>query len=378
MPIARKTALKQKPKTELAYVRTTVESFGGHGERLLLNDFHSPLADYAISEKACSSVKNQTSRSRKRKSPEGSKQQKETRNTSCNEEFVIEESEAASAVTGVFNGDKFERLEDQNGKGMKMDVTRIKQCSNVLMALMNHKLGWGFKQPVDPVKLNIPDYFSIIKKPMDLGTIKDKLERKRYSSTHQFAADVRLTFSNAMNYNPPDNVFHQVAMKLNSIFNARWESLEFKWMKEHAIASQPSVKKMINDIPKQVLQRAPSCSSSSLSSKSLTSADKLKLQNSLTNFLKKDIPLKLLKFLQKVHLVEKDNERVNVNIDSLPEATLWELHQVVRSCEEATPTKVSSMHLLWAVLCYSHDSPIFVLVGFISQKINMLYSLQMS
>jgi hypothetical protein len=39
-------------------------------------------------------------------------------------------------------------------------------------ALKNHKHGWVFNEPVDPIKLGIPDYFQIIKEPMDLGTVK--------------------------------------------------------------------------------------------------------------------------------------------------------------------------------------------------------------
>jgi len=41
-----------------------------------------------------------------------------------------------------------------------------------LQALKNHKHGWVFNEPVDPIKLGIPDYFQIIKHPMDLGTVK--------------------------------------------------------------------------------------------------------------------------------------------------------------------------------------------------------------
>lgn len=102
-----------------------------------------------------------------------------------------------------------------------MDISKIKQCGNVLMTLMNDKSDWHLNQPVDPVKLGTPDYFSIINIPMDLGTVKDRLERKHYSSTPQFAADVRLKFSNAMNYNPPCNFVRMMAKNLNNIFNAK-------------------------------------------------------------------------------------------------------------------------------------------------------------
>ena len=32
-----------------------------------------------------------------------------------------------------------------------------------------------FHQPVDPIAYNIPDYFLVIKKPMDFSTIKKKI-----------------------------------------------------------------------------------------------------------------------------------------------------------------------------------------------------------
>ena len=39
-----------------------------------------------------------------------------------------------------------------------------------------HRWSWPFHEPVDPVKLCIPDYFDVIKNPMDMSTIKRKLD----------------------------------------------------------------------------------------------------------------------------------------------------------------------------------------------------------
>ena len=39
-----------------------------------------------------------------------------------------------------------------------------------------------FREPVDPEKENIPDYFDVIKTPMDLGTIRKKLQSGSYSN----------------------------------------------------------------------------------------------------------------------------------------------------------------------------------------------------
>ncbi|CAI0446356.1 unnamed protein product [Linum tenue] len=104
----------------------------------------------------------------------------------------------------------------------------LKQCESLLNRLMTHQYGWVFNTPVDIVKLNIPDYFTIIKHPMDLGTVKSKITSGDYSSPLAFAADVRLTFANAMKYNPPGNDVHVMADSLNKYFEVRWKNIEKK------------------------------------------------------------------------------------------------------------------------------------------------------
>ena len=47
-------------------------------------------------------------------------------------------------------------------------------------------LALWFDHPVE-VKL-VPDYYTIVKKPMDLGTVNSRLTRKEYSSPSEFFA----------------------------------------------------------------------------------------------------------------------------------------------------------------------------------------------
>lgn len=136
--------------------------------------------------------------------------------------------ERSSMPTGKKRGAQ-EVIKGTKEKKWKMDRGVTHQCSVILKSLMIHPAGWVFNQPVDPEKLNIPDYFSIISKPMDLGTIKTKLDRNLYYGTEEFVADVGLTFSNAMLYNPPENNVHKMAQELNSLFDMKWKSLEEKW-----------------------------------------------------------------------------------------------------------------------------------------------------
>lgn len=121
-------------------------------------------------------------------------------------------------------------IESPREKKQKLDRSTTQQCSSILKTLMSHPCGWVFNKPVDPVLLKIPDYFSIITDPMDLGTVKSKLGGNMYRASEEFAADIRLTFSNAMLYNPPDNSVHKMAKELNEVFEKRWEQIKEKWV----------------------------------------------------------------------------------------------------------------------------------------------------
>lgn len=59
-----------------------------------------------------------------------------------------------------------------------------------------------FREPVDWVGLGLTDYLDVIKRPMDLGTVRKQLEQGVYSTPHECAADVRLIWDNCRLYNP--------------------------------------------------------------------------------------------------------------------------------------------------------------------------------
>ena len=71
---------------------------------------------------------------------------------------------------------------------------------------------------MDIVALNIPKYAEIITKPMDLGTIRRKLENQRYTHHTMFADDVKLVFENARTFNPKTHPIHEAATDLLANF----------------------------------------------------------------------------------------------------------------------------------------------------------------
>ena len=68
-------------------------------------------------------------------------------------------------------------------------------------SLSRHSQAWLFAEPVDPEKFGIKDYFAIITRPMDFGTIKTKLKEHQYVNIQEFIDDIQLTFNNCLKYN---------------------------------------------------------------------------------------------------------------------------------------------------------------------------------
>jgi hypothetical protein len=70
-------------------------------------------------------------------------------------------------------------------------------AEKLLESLMKEKMAMAyFNVPVDPDALGIPQYREIIKAPMDLGTIKGKLEAGYYTGVDSLELDVYLVFDN--------------------------------------------------------------------------------------------------------------------------------------------------------------------------------------
>ncbi|GMI88323.1 hypothetical protein HRI_002501600 [Hibiscus trionum] len=97
----------------------------------------------------------------------------------------------------------------------------MKSCSQILNKLMKNKHGYIFNSPVDVFGMGLHDYYDIIKKPMDLGTVKSRMAKNFCGSPLEFAADVRLTFNNAMMYNPKG---HEVCVLAEQLL-VRFEEL---------------------------------------------------------------------------------------------------------------------------------------------------------
>ncbi|XP_075096810.1 histone acetyltransferase GCN5-like isoform X3 [Nicotiana tabacum] len=89
---------------------------------------------------------------------------------------------------------------------------------SLLKIMHDHPDSWPFKEPVDA--RDVPDYYDIIKDPIDLKTMSKRVESELYYVTFDmFVADVRRMFANARTYNSPETIYYKCATRLESHFS---------------------------------------------------------------------------------------------------------------------------------------------------------------
>ena len=98
-------------------------------------------------------------------------------------------------------------------------------CQRVLHEMMDQKhsrLNQPFLQPVDPVTWNAPTYFQVIKHPMDLSTIQQKLAAGDYKDAEEFVKDMCLMFNNCKRFNWESDPVYKSGQLLNELFAELW------------------------------------------------------------------------------------------------------------------------------------------------------------
>ena len=266
----------------------------------------------------------------------------------------------------------------------------LKPFEKVLERMMKHRDAATFVLPVDqlwPIE-SLPGYFDVIKKPMDLGTVKTRLAEGYYGDNpDSMASDVRLVFSNCMTYNGPDSEFHQAAARMNALFEQAFKDTseqetsrveKERLTKQRSTgggakksrpkssaqprASRPSKPKEkekkkkskkdknrgvsaneIEHIMRQNLQRMMSGNTEPAEEKVPKRTMELWEKERLVKMMDKLQPdkfgtaLSIIKQSHRVDMEEMDSdEEVTIDIDTLDSRTLWKLHKYV---EDNIPKK---------------------------------------
>lgn len=116
---------------------------------------------------------------------------------------------------------KERRLEDDVDN--KLQSEELRKCYDILMAHIENPLAAAFLEPVNWVALDLPTYPTIVKHPMDLSTVKDRLLTGQISTPNKFAELVRLVYKNATKFNQAGSHIHDIATSLLEEFDATFD-----------------------------------------------------------------------------------------------------------------------------------------------------------
>uniref|UniRef100_A0A8C7Q4Y8 histone acetyltransferase n=1 Tax=Oncorhynchus mykiss TaxID=8022 RepID=A0A8C7Q4Y8_ONCMY len=79
-----------------------------------------------------------------------------------------------------------------------------------------HQNAWPFMEPVK--KTEAPGYYQVIRFPMDLKTMSERLKSRYYTTRKLFMADMQRIFTNCREYNPPESQYYKCANLLEKVF----------------------------------------------------------------------------------------------------------------------------------------------------------------
>uniref|UniRef100_A0A669EMZ5 E3 ubiquitin-protein ligase TRIM33 n=1 Tax=Oreochromis niloticus TaxID=8128 RepID=A0A669EMZ5_ORENI len=103
--------------------------------------------------------------------------------------------------------------ESRKGKGEQdLSAEDQRKCERLLLYIFCHELSVGFREPVPS---SVPNYYKIIKQPMDLKKVKKKLQLRNsqyYQSVQEFVSDIRLVFKNCAKYNEVSSMSLETAL----------------------------------------------------------------------------------------------------------------------------------------------------------------------
>ncbi|KAJ0968689.1 hypothetical protein J5N97_021566 [Dioscorea zingiberensis] len=206
--------------------------------------------------------------------------------------------------------------EDRRSESEKGLAAMMRKCLEIVNKLRRQKGANWFNAPVDADRLGLYDYHQFIKTPMDLGTVKEKLTKGSYRRPSDFAADVKLTFDNAMLYNAPDHLVHQLAGQLLSKFQKMYYPAYEVYRKR---TSDEDGEVMMTDKEKKELMVG------------LQNLDDKAMNEAIQMMRRQGVELKT------------DGDEVEVELEALDNATLWQLKHFLLAVSQG-PEPITTTH----------------------------------
>jgi hypothetical protein len=113
---------------------------------------------------------------------------------------------------------QFDKLESNMRERYPGLFLSLRKCAEIIDTLYDEPKADPFRLPVNHVHLGLKDYLRIVKQPMDLNSVKERIATGKYKTHEEFARDVRLVWKNAQLYNGPDSEIGVQAKRMSDMF----------------------------------------------------------------------------------------------------------------------------------------------------------------
>ena len=206
----------------------------------------------------------------------------------------------------------------------------LEQCRNITSEFVSNPISFPFRKPFNQKDL-IEDYKAKILRPMDLETVQKRINNHNYLNFQQWADDMTLIFSNAVQYNSKDNIIGGCAIYLQKKLDKKIQKLQASNQRNY----EAQLQKLIIEL-NEVLVPPPSYSIEQQIDMSVpeimpfTIERMTKLKDNLNQCVEKGLTLDILKVLQNTMPELKEAEELTINISELGKSTLLDLENFVK------------------------------------------------
>ncbi|XP_017030310.1 bromodomain-containing protein 2-like [Drosophila kikkawai] len=123
--------------------------------------------------------------------------------------------------------------------GRKTNV--LESFKPLLSAIWRKPWAFYFHHPVNSITLGVPHYHTVIKRPMDLNTIKHRLAFNYYYQADEAIEDFKFVFENCLLFNLKGTEVHTAGLMLKSFFYERLALIDLT--NEVEVVEKPKGKK---------------------------------------------------------------------------------------------------------------------------------------
>uniref|UniRef100_A0A1A9W124 Peregrin n=1 Tax=Glossina brevipalpis TaxID=37001 RepID=A0A1A9W124_9MUSC len=233
-------------------------------------------------------------------------------------------------------------------KREKLKAAYVKVCEQVVMLQLNplesvltklldaleaRDTSEIFREPVDTSE--VPDYLDIVTHPMDLGTMRNKLQSGQYSHLDQLQADFDLMIQNCLAYNNKDTVFYRAGIRMRDQAAPLFQQVRSDLAREGLLDNSQSdhVDHVEHEVEEELQRLLASSPCEAIVQKLLILADKSQVLKNPSYRTKKIKQIRLeisrmRKSIQKARIAARNNANLSANSQTEDDEEIEENHNV--------------------------------------------------